>query len=286
MARLGRHLTQRLAAGGLAATTLALALLTSCASRPLVTPTAPIIAPTPTPVPAPTSAEPGSFGSQPWHRPYGPGSGAEPKGRPGSEPPRETPLSTPGGRGAGGGENRRGQSPETGAGPVQPPRSPLSPDARRLPTGPRLRLTAADGYIADGEGLSPFATDQPAVGNLDPKLLAAVQQASIDTARNGVELLITSGWRSVRYQQVLLDAAIGQYGNEAEARRRVSTPERSAHVTGRAVDIGPAAAQFWLRQHGNRYGLCQIYVNEPWHYELATQPGGICPPLIEDASTR
>ncbi len=31
-------------------------------------------------------------------------------------------------------------------------------------------------------------------------------------------------------------------------------------------------------------GLCQIYGNEMWHYELATEPGGICPRPIADAS--
>jgi LAS superfamily LD-carboxypeptidase LdcB len=99
-----------------------------------------------------------------------------------------------------------------------------------------------------------------------------------------VDLIITSGWRSVRYQQSLLDAAIAQYGSEAEARRWVNTPERSTHVTGKAVDIGPTAADLWLRRHGNRYGLCQIYANEMWHYELATKPGGTCPRPIADAS--
>jgi LAS superfamily LD-carboxypeptidase LdcB len=99
-----------------------------------------------------------------------------------------------------------------------------------------------------------------------------------------VDLIITSGWRSVRYQQSLLDVAIAQYGSEAEARRWVNTPEKSTHVTGKAVDIGPTAAALWLRQHGNRYGLCQIYGNEMWHYELATEPGGICPRPIADAS--
>ncbi len=144
-------------------------------------------------------------------------------------------------------------------------------------------LTAADGYIA-GEGLSPFATDYPAVGNLVPELLAAVQHASTDAARDGVDLMITSGWRSARYQQSLLDAAIAQYGSEAEARKWVNTPEKSTHVSGKAVDIGPRAADRWLRQHGNRYGLCQIYANEIWHFELATGPGGICPRPIADAS--
>lgn len=235
MVRPERHMNHTLkAAGGLAAPTLALALLTSCASRPLATPTAPIVVPTTTPMSAPAS-------------------------------------------------------PEPGAGPVPPPRRPPSPAARRLPTSPepgagRVRLTAADGYIADGEGLSPFATDYPAVGNLAPELLAAVQHASTDAARDGVDLIITSGWRSVRYQQSLLNAAIAQYGSEAEARRWVNTPEKSTHVTGNAVDIGAAAADLWLRQHGNRYGLCQIYANEMWHYELAAEPGGICPRPIADAS--
>jgi LAS superfamily LD-carboxypeptidase LdcB len=108
--------------------------------------------------------------------------------------------------------------------------------------------------------------------------------AATDAARDGVALIITSGWRSVRYQQSLLDAAIAQYGSAAEARRWVNTPEKSTHVTGKAVDIGPTAAALWLRQHGNRYGLCQIYGNEMWHYELATEPGGICPRPIADAS--
>jgi LAS superfamily LD-carboxypeptidase LdcB len=134
------------------------------------------------------------------------------------------------------------------------------------------------------EGLSPFATDHPAVGNLSPDLRAAVQRAATDAARDGVDLVITSGWRSARYQQSLLEAAVAQYGSEAEARRWINTPEKSTHVTGRAVDVGPTAAALWLREHGSRYGLCQIYANEVWHYELATTPGGTCPRPIADAS--
>jgi len=53
---------------------------------------------------------------------------------------------------------------------------------------------------------------------------------------------------------------------------------------GKGVDIGPAAADLWLRQHGNRYGLCQIYANEIWHYELAAEPAGLCPRPIADAA--
>ena len=32
--------------------------------------------------------------------------------------------------------------------------------------------------------------------------------------------------------------------------------------------VGPSSAAAWLSVHGAPYGLCQIYRNEPWHYEL------------------
>lgn len=143
---------------------------------------------------------------------------------------------------------------------------------------------AAEGYIADGDWVSVFDTNLPAVGNLQPDLLAAIQWAQADAARDGVDLFITSGWRSERYQQNMLNNAIVTYGSAAEARKWVSTPETSSHVTGNAVDIGPTDAAYWLSRHGAEYGLCQTYANEIWHYELAIEPGGTCPAPISDAS--
>ena len=84
----------------------------------------------------------------------------------------------------------------------------------------------------------------------------------------GSELHVDSGWRSPEYQEQLLREAISKYGSEAAAARWVATPETSAHVSGDAVDIGPSGAAAWLSAHGAAYGLCQIYGNEPWHYEL------------------
>ena len=68
-----------------------------------------------------------------------------------------------------------------------------------------------------------------------------------------------------------------------EAARWVATPETSAHVSGDAVDIGPLDATAWLSEHGAGYGLCQIYGNEPWHYEL--RPDAVddgCPAMYAD----
>ncbi len=122
--------------------------------------------------------------------------------------------------------------------------------------------------------------------HLDPDLLAAVEAAAHDAQQDGVTLVITSGWRSRAHQQRLLDEAVTKYGSEEAARRFVSTPDSSAHVTGDAVDIGPTAADDWLSRHGAAYGLCQVFANEIWHFELATTPGGQCPEMYPDSSYR
>ena len=141
-----------------------------------------------------------------------------------------------------------------------------------------------DGYIPEGERVSPFDDTNAAVRRLDPDLLAAVRAAAKDAAEDGVEVGITSGWRSADYQRRLLADAEHRYGSLDEARRYVSPPEKSKHVVGRAVDIGPTDAADWMTRHGDDYGLCQAYANEMWHFELLTEPGGECPPARSDAA--
>lgn len=126
--------------------------------------------------------------------------------------------------------------------------------------------------------------DEPAVARLDPDLLVAVQQATRAAADDGIALRLTSGWRSVDYQRRLWDEAIETYGRQ-EAERRVDTPGASAHNTGDAVDLGPTDGAYWVAQHGADFGLCQVYANEIWHYELLASPGGTCPAPRADASS-
>ncbi|SEP47676.1 M15 family metallopeptidase [Amycolatopsis saalfeldensis] len=131
--------------------------------------------------------------------------------------------------------------------------------------------------------VSPFDDEAAAVANLDPALLAALRRAATAAAADGVEIRVNGGWRSPEYQDWLFTEAISTYGSEAEASRWVATPDTSAHVAGQAVDLGPPAATPWLSEHGAAYGLCQIYRNEPWHYELrpeAVEHG--CPPMYAD----
>jgi hypothetical protein len=81
----------------------------------------------------------------------------------------------------------------------------------------------------------------------------------------------------------LLRQAVSKYGSEAAAARWVATPKTSAHVAGEAVDIRAGAATQWLSAHGAGYGLCQVYGNEPWHYELRPAAAGHgCPAMYAD----
>lgn len=149
------------------------------------------------------------------------------------------------------------------------------------PAGPQsasvqVKMTD-DGSIPKNESISLDDDKHAAIANLDPALLTAMRKAAADAKLAGVELRVTSGWRSREHQQRLLDEAVELYRSEEEARRWVHPPDKSAHVTGKAIDIGPTNADDWLIQHGADYGVCQAYANEMWHFELLTAPGGQCP---------
>jgi hypothetical protein len=161
--------------------------------------------------------------------------------------------------------------------PSRPPRrdpdGPIADDAGIVPVG--------DGMLP--AGVTVFDDEYPGVANLSPELLGALRAAATDAARDGIEFSVNSGWRSPAYQNQLLREAVAEYGSEAEAARWVATAETSSHVSGDAVDIGPAGAATWLSEHGVAYGLCQIYGNEPWPFELRPQASDSgCPPMYTD----
>ncbi|WIE62559.1 M15 family metallopeptidase [Curtobacterium sp. MCLR17_032] len=130
---------------------------------------------------------------------------------------------------------------------------------------------------------SVFDDSLPAVNRLDPGLLSAVRHAAEDAADDDVDFVLNSGWRSAAYQDQLLRDAVDEYGSIGEAARWVATSETSAHVRGDAVDIGSWDAATWLSDNGAAYGLCQVYGNEGWHFELrpeAVDEG--CPRMFVD----
>jgi hypothetical protein len=144
--------------------------------------------------------------------------------------------------------------------------SSAASSGRLLRSDHSVVLGEADGVV-DGSA-SVFDDDVPAVSNLDPRLLAALRRAASAAQEDGVGLRVNSGWRSPEYQEQLLREAVSKYGSAEQAARWVATPDTSPHVSGQAVDVGPSDASAWLSRHGAEYGLCQIYGNEAWHYEL------------------
>jgi zinc D-Ala-D-Ala carboxypeptidase len=160
-------------------------------------------------------------------------------------------------------------SPSPGSPPLDSPhghrqRAALGGEAPGLED--RRLAKSRNGYVPDG--VTVFDEEVPAVANLDPRLLGALRRAATVAADDGVQFSVNSGWRSAEYQDQLLREAISKYGSDEKAARWVATAETSPHVSGDAVDLGPSDATAWLSEHGAEYGLCQIYSNEPWHYEL------------------
>jgi hypothetical protein len=177
--------------------------------------------------------------------------------------------------------------PATSSSTVSLPSTAVTSPSKTAPPGNHSRrehrgaLGVADGAVPDGTTV--FDDGVPGVAKLDPDLLGALRRAATDAADAGVHFVVNSGWRSPAYEDQLRREAIAKYGSEAAAARWVATGTTSAHVSGDAVDLGPAAATAWLSAHGAAYGLCRIYANEPWHYELRPEAADDgCPAMYAD----
>jgi hypothetical protein len=141
----------------------------------------------------------------------------------------------------------------------------------------------------------PNAADVVIVNGLGGKRvplhrLAAVAWAEMVKAARaaGIQsplLLPVSGYRSPERQERLWAAAKAKYGSVEKARQWVAPPGRSAHQTGRAIDLylggrnasGNVAklrtlpVYSWLVANAARFGFYP-YEKEPWHWEYNPRP--------------
>lgn len=164
------------------------------------------------------------------------------------------------------------RTPSALAGSASPSRTP---SASALVTG----------AMASSPASSSSRRPTPAKPGLDPRLRAAFARAQRDARAQGVTLRINSGYRSAALQQRLFKAAVKRYGSRAAARKWVAPPSESYHVKGLAVDVAPYSGAAWLQKRQARYGLCRVFANEWWHFEL-NQSGRRCPPLLSSAAAR
>ena len=152
-----------------------------------------------------------------------------------------------------------------------------------LPSAPDAHPGAAPGAEADGQ--APTGPDVGTDG-LNPAVTRAITRAREAALAQGITIDIVSGYRTNATPQQLFDPAATKYGSRAAAPRWVLPPDKSAHVTGAAIDVGPYAAAQWLEKNGVSFGLCRRYANEYWHFELlAPAKGQPCPALEANAAS-
>ncbi len=135
--------------------------------------------------------------------------------------------------------------------------------------------------VAGDDSGAPCASDPNYVDEDPTGLDANVVTAwrAVETAANAQGLLVclNDGKRSAAQQQATYDDYVAQYG-QAMADQYVLTPEKSAHVTGYAIDVQPAAAFNWLEKTNGTFGFCRTYDNEAWHFEFDRNYAGAgCP---------
>jgi D-alanyl-D-alanine dipeptidase len=119
-----------------------------------------------------------------------------------------------------------------------------------------------------------------------PVLLARFEAALFAAKLEGVNLYITSGFRSLTRQEKLFKDAVNKYGSESEAAKWVLPAPYSHHPQGLALDVnypGDPVGASWLEKNGASFGLCRVYANEWWHFEGVIAPGLTCPPLARNA---
>ena len=117
------------------------------------------------------------------------------------------------------------------------------------------------------------------------RFLAAQSKAR----KEGINLVITSGFRTADRQEYLFKRAIAKYGSAKEASKWVLPPNKSHHPDGIALDVNYPGNQVetkWLEKNGFKFGLCRVYKNEWWHFEPLVAPGEKCPALVPNALTK
>lgn len=128
------------------------------------------------------------------------------------------------------------------------------------------------------------ATRADSFTGLNPEFASRVANMLVAAEADGINLRITSAYRSNELQAALFARAVERYGSEAAARKWVAPPGRSQHNTGMAVDFASASGGLlrdagsaeakWLQANAERFGLHLPMSWEPWQVEMSGSRGG------------
>jgi hypothetical protein len=98
-----------------------------------------------------------------------------------------------------------------------------------------------------------------------PDVALAFDRMAVAAMRDGVSLLVVSGFRSNAEQARLFAAHPDP--------RWVAPPGKSMHRLGTELDLGPASAYGWLAAHAGAFHFVRRMSWEPWHYGFTLNAG-------------
>jgi D-alanyl-D-alanine carboxypeptidase len=116
----------------------------------------------------------------------------------------------------------------------------------------------ATGLARGGGYRGPLALRQGK--GMRPDVALAFDRMAAAARADGVQLLITSAFRSDAEQAVL-------FARHPDP-KWVAPPGTSLHRYATELDLGPASAYGWLAANAERFHFVQRYPHEPWHYEM------------------
>ena len=155
----------------------------------------------------------------------------------------------------------------------------------------KVTVTAAPAAQSTAEGLTyidgilvvnkTYALPSDYNPGVDPDAQAAFDKMQAAAAAEGLNIYISSGFRSYDYQSGLYDRYVKRSG-KAEADRYSARPGHSEHQTGLAFDLNSIDMTFadtdecaWVNEHCAEYGFIirypqgsesiTGYMYEPWH---------------------
>ncbi len=123
--------------------------------------------------------------------------------------------------------------------------------------------TGSTPTMASGGGYSGSLVYRAGEG-MRPDVAAAFDRMAAAAARDGLTLVVNSGFRSDAEQAALFAANPDP--------RMVAPPGKSLHRCATELDLGPETAYGWLAANASRFGFLQRYSWEPWHYGYDRPP--------------
>jgi hypothetical protein len=154
--------------------------------------------------------------------------------------------------------------------------------------GTGIRMTAdAEAQLAPAGGTGPPASgsgggyDGPLAYRqgkpMRPDVAQAFDRMAAAAKRDGVDLIVSSGFRSDAEQAVL-------FARHPDP-RWVAPPGESLHRNATELDLGPPSAYPWLAANGGRFHFRMRYEWEPWHWGYELNPRSTPRPGATSART-